>query len=264
MGKTVLAAAVVEDPEIRAAFPDGIVGLQQADARCADPQRRLLAWVAPDKEPPTGVQAGRDALDTALKSRRWPIMLDDVWRHAACPTPSEVADTPSRLLITTRDEAVVRAGGAVPHVVEELTDPAARGSSRRPSASPRRSPPAATDVIEVRPGCPWRSPSPARLSRTLPKMMGCGVTWSQRSRRPTTSNCRSSSATPTRTPIAAIQAGVDFLPPGETGRLIFSLPSSPRILRSSGSAGEAVGHRRSQAAETGQAVRGPRAGPASG
>ena len=38
----------------------------------------------------------------------------------------EVADTPSRLLITTRDEGVVRASGAVPHVVEELTGLAAQ------------------------------------------------------------------------------------------------------------------------------------------
>ena len=64
------------------AFPDGIVWLtlgQTPDVLTL--QRRLLAWVAPDKEPPTELQAGRDALDTALKSRRWLIVLDDVWRH---------------------------------------------------------------------------------------------------------------------------------------------------------------------------------------
>ena len=82
VGKTVLAAAVIQDQEIRAGFRDGIVWLtlgQTPDLLAL--QRRLLAWVAPDTEPPTEISAGRDALDTALKSRRWLIVLDDVWRH---------------------------------------------------------------------------------------------------------------------------------------------------------------------------------------
>jgi hypothetical protein len=63
VGKTVLAAAVVEDPELRAAFRDGIVWLtlgQTPDLLTL--QRRLLAWVAPEKEPPTEVSAGRWSL----------------------------------------------------------------------------------------------------------------------------------------------------------------------------------------------------------
>ena len=83
------------------------------------------------------MQAGRDALDTALKSLRWLIVLDDVWRQADLRA-FEVADTPTRLLITTRDESVVRASGAIPHMVEELTKPAAGGFSPRPSGSRSR------------------------------------------------------------------------------------------------------------------------------
>ena len=62
-------------------------------------------------------------------------------------------------------------------------------------------------------------------------MLGCGVTWSQRSRRPTTSNCRPSSATPTRTRSPRFRRASTSCR-RRTGRLIFSLPSSPRILRS--------------------------------
>jgi WD40 repeat protein len=148
VGKTVLAAAVIQDEQIRASFRDGIVWLtlgQTPDMLIL--QRRLLAWVAPDKEPPSEIPAGRDALDTALKSRRWLIVLDDVWRHTDLRA-FEVADTPSRLLITTRDDAVVRASGAVPYVVEELTEPAARAFLGETVGLPEADlPPVADDVV---------------------------------------------------------------------------------------------------------------------
>ena len=148
VGNTVLAVAVVQDRAIRIAFPDGIVWLtlgQTPDLPSL--QRRLLAWVAPDAVPPTEIQAGRDALDTALKSRRWLIVLDDVWRPADLRA-FEVADTPSRLLITTRDEGIVRASVAVPHIVEELTEPAARAFlAEAVGLAERDLPPAAADVI---------------------------------------------------------------------------------------------------------------------
>jgi NB-ARC domain/APAF-1 helical domain/WD domain, G-beta repeat len=148
VGKTVLTAAVIQDQEIRARFRDGIVWLtlgQTPDLLTL--QWRLLAWVAPDKEPPTEVSAGRDALDTALKSRRWLIVLDDVWRQADLRA-FEVADTPSQLLITTRDEGVIRTSGAASHVVDELTEPAAREFLAKAIGLPERDlPPAAADVI---------------------------------------------------------------------------------------------------------------------
>lgn len=57
VGKTVLAAAVIQDEQIRARFRDGIVWLtlgQTPDVLTL--QRRLLGWVAPDKEPPARSQ----------------------------------------------------------------------------------------------------------------------------------------------------------------------------------------------------------------
>jgi NB-ARC domain len=57
VGKTVLALAVIEDQDIRERFCDGIVWLtlgQRPDLLTL--QRRLLAWVAPDIEPPAEVQ----------------------------------------------------------------------------------------------------------------------------------------------------------------------------------------------------------------
>jgi len=148
IGKTTLAAGVVEDPAVRAAFPDGIAWLtlgQTPDILSL--QRRLLAWVVPGVDPPTEVQEGRDALDAALKSRRWLIVLDDVWRQADLHA-FEVADTPTRLLITTRDEAIVRASGTAPHAVEALSEAAARSFlAAAVSLEERDLPPEAAEVI---------------------------------------------------------------------------------------------------------------------
>jgi hypothetical protein len=79
VGKTVLAAAAVSDERITRAFPDDIYWLtlgQTPDLQNA--QRRLLRWIAPDAPLPTSIQEGRDALDTALKSRRCLLVLDHV------------------------------------------------------------------------------------------------------------------------------------------------------------------------------------------
>ena len=215
VGKTVLAAAVIEDPEIRAAFRDGIVWLtlgQTPDLLTL--QRRLLAWVAPDTEPPTEVPAGRDALDTALKSRRWLIVLDDVWRHDDLRA-FEVADTPSRLLITTRDEGVVRASGAVPHVVDELTEPAAREFlAKAVGLAERDLPPAADDVIRECGRLPLALALAGATLADAPKRRGavarrgCGA-------RQTADHeqLRAEFDYPYPHPLAAIQASVDFLPP---------------------------------------------------
>jgi hypothetical protein len=214
VGKTVLAAAVVEDPEIRARFRDGIVWLtlgQTPDVLHL--QRRLLAWVAPDEEPPTEISAGRDALDTALKSRRWLIVLDDVWRHGDLRA-FEVADTPSRLLITTRDEGVVRASGAVPHVIEELTEPAARAFLAAAVGLPQPDlPSAANDVIKE---CGRLPLALALAGATLADAPKDDALWRDVVAALQAADHEQLQAEfdyPYPHPIAAIQASVDFLPP---------------------------------------------------
>jgi NB-ARC domain/TIR domain len=213
VGKTVLAAAVIQDPDVRAAFSDGAVWLtlgQTPDVLTL--QRRLLAWVAPDIEPPTEVPAGRDALDTALKSRRWLIVLDDVWRPADLRA-FEVADTPSRLLLTTRDEGVVRASGAIPHVVEELTKPGARELlAEAVGLQESDLPPAADEVIRECGGLPLAlAPAGATLAdaprhEELWRDVVSALQAADHDR------LQAEFDYPYPHPIAAIQASVDFLP----------------------------------------------------
>ena len=128
VGKTVLAGAAVRDDRIRQAFPRGIYWITVGQTPdISDLQRRLLAWLDPRAPTPTSIQDGRDALDTTLKSCRCRclIVLDDVWQSTHIE-PFELVDTPSRILFTTRDKSIVRTVAGVPHVVEELTTPAAR------------------------------------------------------------------------------------------------------------------------------------------
>jgi WD40 repeat protein len=214
VGKTVLAAAVIQDEQIRARFRDGIVWLtlgQTPDVLTL--QRRLLAWVAPDKEPPNEFPAGRDALDTALKSRRWLIVLDDVWRQGDLRA-FDVADTPSRLLITTRNEEVVRASGAVPHVVEELTPPAARAFlAKAVGLAEQDLPPTAGNVIEE---CGRLPLALALAGATLASAPEDEELWRDvvaALRAADHEQLQAEFDYPYPHPIAAIQASVDFLPP---------------------------------------------------
>ena len=245
VGKTVLAAAIVQDPEVRAAFPDGVVWLtlgQTPDLLAL--QRRLLAWVAPDKDPPTEVSGGRDALDTALKSRRWLIVLDDVWRHTDLAA-FEVADTPSRLLITTRDEAVVRASGAVPHVVEELTEPAAREFlAKAVGLAERDLPPATASVIRECGRLPLALALAGATLADAPKDEGLWRDVVAALRIADHEQLRAEFDYPYPHPIAAIQASVDFLPPeyraaylqlaigtGRSGRRAAGIPATSPTRR---------------------------------
>ncbi len=155
--------------------------------------------MAPDEEPPTEIQDGRDALDTALKNRRWLMVLDDVWRCADLRA-FEVADTPSRFFITTRDEGVVRASGAVPHVVDELTQPAARAFlARGRRYREAELPPAADDMIRE---CGRLPLALALAGATLADDPKNETLWRDvvaALQRPTMINCGPSSTIPIRT-----------------------------------------------------------------
>ena len=118
IGKSVLAAALARDLEIRRAFPDGIfwVGVgqlpQDGDAqrqRLAELQRhvaRELGHEALFNDPQVGKQALRDLLADGKKAVL--LILDDVWQRAAADA-FDVAGPRCRLLLTTRDAGLVTA-----------------------------------------------------------------------------------------------------------------------------------------------------------
>ena len=70
IGKTVLAAALAQDSEVRQAFPDGIYWLTIGQKpNVLDLQNQLLRQLTGSKETLTTEQEAKDALREALKGR---------------------------------------------------------------------------------------------------------------------------------------------------------------------------------------------------
>jgi WD40 repeat protein len=154
IGKSVLAAAVARDPDVRGRFPDGVfwatVG-EGGDVLAA--QLDLLTRLDPGAEKPrTPAQAQRSLRD-ALAERRVLLVVDDVWSDAAARA-FRLTGPLGRVLYTTRDERVLDAVGAEPFRVEVLSPAAARGLARAvltadPDAAAEVDlPPAADTAIE--------------------------------------------------------------------------------------------------------------------
>jgi tetratricopeptide (TPR) repeat protein len=121
IGKTVLAAELAHDLEVRQAFRDGIYWLTiRQTPNLLALQNQLFRQLTGSKEMLTIEQEGKDALREALEGRRALIVLDDVWSFddadAFC-----VAAPPTRLLITTRSSEALVGLGAEEHRVEVLS-----------------------------------------------------------------------------------------------------------------------------------------------
>jgi WD40 repeat protein len=121
VGKTVLAAALARDLEVRHAFPDGIYWLtigQKPDVLAL--QNQLLRQVVTDsKETLTTEQEAKDALREALEGRSALVVVDDVWTIDQADAFSVTA-APARLLITTRNQEILVGLGAEEHRIDVL------------------------------------------------------------------------------------------------------------------------------------------------
>jgi WD40 repeat protein len=121
IGKTVLAAALVHDLEIRQAFPDGIYWLTVGQKpNLLDLQNQLLRQSTGSKETLATEQEAKYALQDAIQGRRAVLVLDDVWTIDAADALSVTAP-PARLLITTRNNEVLVGLGAEDHRVDVLS-----------------------------------------------------------------------------------------------------------------------------------------------
>ena len=121
IGKTVLAAALAHDSEVRQAFPDGIYWLTIGQKpNLLDFQNQLLRQLTSSKETLTTEQEAKDALREALKDRSALVVVDDAWTidHADA---FSVTAPPARLLITTRNNEVLVGIGAEEHRVDVLS-----------------------------------------------------------------------------------------------------------------------------------------------
>jgi NB-ARC domain/TIR domain/WD domain, G-beta repeat/APAF-1 helical domain len=121
IGKTVLAAALAHDSEVRQAFPDGIYWLTVGQQpNLLDLQNQLLRQLAGSKEMLTTAHEAKDALREALEGRAALLVVDDAWTidHACA---FSVTALPARLLITTRNNEVLVGLGAEEHRVDVLS-----------------------------------------------------------------------------------------------------------------------------------------------
>ena len=112
IGKTVLAIDLVNDDEVRRAFPDGIFWLTLGQT--IEPLRlqgELAAYVAGEAKAFATVNEARDQLRQLFDGKSCLLVLDDLWRLQDAE-PFDVLGPRSRLLITTRDADLLVALGA--------------------------------------------------------------------------------------------------------------------------------------------------------
>jgi WD40 repeat protein len=121
IGKTVLAAALAHDAEVRQAFSDGIYWLTAGQtSNLLDLQNQLLRQFTGSKETLISVQEAKDALREALEGKAVLLVVDDAWTidHADA---FSVTAPPARLIVTTRNAEVLVGLGAEEHRVEVLS-----------------------------------------------------------------------------------------------------------------------------------------------
>src|SRR5271157_2953477 len=121
IGKSVLAAALAHDSEVRQAFSDGIYWLTIGQKpNLIDLQNRLLRWLTGSKETLTAEQEAKDALREAFEGRPALLVVDDAWTIDDVDAFSVTAP-PARVLITKRNNEVLVGLGAEEHRVEVMS-----------------------------------------------------------------------------------------------------------------------------------------------
>ena len=170
IGKSVLAAALARDHEVRRAFPDGVIWVPLGQQPALVSLQRDLAKALDDPGHFENEHQGKGRLRELLADRAVMLVLDDVWEreHAEafdCLGPR------CRAVITTRDASLITALGGTQHQVQLLTDNQALALLADWAECPADAlPPAAGDVMAecgrlplalsicgamVRDGLPW-------------------------------------------------------------------------------------------------------------
>ena len=126
IGKSVLAAAVARNKDIRARFPDGVHWINVGErADIVGVQLGLLARFGVTGAVPRTPDEARVRLAEVLADRRVLLVVDDVWSDAAAAA-LRVAGPYGRILYTTRDPQILTAVRARPQRVDVLSPAAAR------------------------------------------------------------------------------------------------------------------------------------------
>jgi hypothetical protein len=112
IGQTVLVIDLVNDAEVRRAFPDGIFWLTLGQT--IEPLRlqgELASYIAGEPKAYATVNEARDHLRQLFDGKACLLVLDDLWRPKDAE-PFDLLGPRSRLLLTTRDADLLVALGA--------------------------------------------------------------------------------------------------------------------------------------------------------
>ena len=126
IGKTVLAAAVAHDPEIKRAFSDGVLWITVGqEPNIVELQQELASLQRINDTVFHSERQGKLLLNRALGDQALLLILDDVWRpeHAAL---LDVVGSEGKLLVTTRNREVLVNLGAKEIQIEVLSRRQAR------------------------------------------------------------------------------------------------------------------------------------------
>jgi hypothetical protein len=138
IGKTSLAAELAADQDVRAHFSDVLWMTFGRSVDLKREQSRLAAALGDEAFDCTSIEEGRRRLAHLARNITVLIILDDVWEPEHAKAFSGVGGK-CRLLVTTRNRAVVYALDARECVVEKLEPAEARACSRNGSTRIRKS-----------------------------------------------------------------------------------------------------------------------------
>ncbi len=136
IGKSVLAAALARDGEIREAFPDGVVWVDVGQKPELVMLQAQLADFFEDHIPDIiSPQQGKSHLSKLLADKACLLIVDDVWKvkHAAA---FDALGPEGRLLISTRQQVVVSGMDAEELRIDLLSEDQALELLRRTSRTP--------------------------------------------------------------------------------------------------------------------------------
>ncbi|RMF29395.1 MAG: hypothetical protein D6759_13920, partial [Chloroflexi bacterium] len=120
IGKSVLAAALARDPDVRAAFPDGVVWLPLGREPNLTARQEDLAWaLTGQRERFRDPIQGKGLLRSLVGDRAALVVLDDVWK-AGDAEPFRVLGERGCLLLTSRNQEVLDSLGARTYSLDVL------------------------------------------------------------------------------------------------------------------------------------------------
>lgn len=122
VGKSVIAAALAQAPDVRRSFPDGLYWI--AVGRDADTLRTLTRVglaVGDDVNRYTGIAEARLLLERALVEKNCLVVLDDLWEVDVAEALHTAAGRNVRILLTSRKRRLFASAGVHELAVDELT-----------------------------------------------------------------------------------------------------------------------------------------------